>query len=42
MLFIVQYYWRRITWRLRNRKGKARIARAARDALAIKVGGWVG
>lgn len=36
MLFIIMYYWRRITWRLRNRKGKQRIARAARDALALK------
>lgn len=30
------YYYRRIAWRLRNRKGKQRIARAARDALALK------
>lgn len=36
MVFIMMYYWRRITWRLRNRKGKQRIARAARDALALK------
>lgn len=36
VLFIMMYYWRRISWRLRNRKGKQRIARAARDALALK------
>lgn len=36
VLFILMYYYRRITWRLRNRKGKQRIARAARDALALK------
>ncbi|KAL4424314.1 hypothetical protein ABPG75_001615 [Micractinium tetrahymenae] len=36
ILFIMMYYYRRITWRLRNRKGKQRIARAARDALALK------
>ncbi|PSC74218.1 chitin [Micractinium conductrix] len=35
-IFIMMYYWRRITWRFRNRKGKQRIARAARDALALK------
>lgn len=36
ILFIMLYYYRRITWRLRNRKGKQRIARAAKDALATK------
>ena len=36
LIFIVMYYWRRISWRLRNRKGKQRIARAARDALSLK------
>lgn len=36
IVFIMMYYYRRITWRLRNRKGKQRIARAARDALALK------
>lgn len=36
MLFIVKYYYRRVTWRLKQRKGKKRIAEAARDALAIK------
>ncbi len=36
VIFIIFYYWRRISWRLRNRKGKKRIARAASDALALK------
>ncbi|KAI3424139.1 hypothetical protein D9Q98_009499 [Chlorella vulgaris] len=36
LIFIIMYYYRRISWRLRNRKGKQRIARAARDALSIK------
>jgi hypothetical protein len=36
ILFIMCYYYRRIAWRLRNRKGKQRIARAARDALVMK------
>lgn len=36
IIFIVMYYWRRITWRFRNRKGKKRIAKAAHDALALK------
>ena len=35
-IFIMMYYWRRIAWRLRNRKGKQRIARAAKDAMALK------
>ena len=36
MIFIVLYYKRRIMWRIRQRAGKQRIARAARDALAVK------
>lgn len=36
ILFIFVYYRRRIVWRLKQRKGKKRIAAAARDALAIK------
>ena len=30
------YYARRIRWRLRNRKGKKRISRAAKEALGLK------
>ena len=36
VIFIMMYYWRRVSWRFRNRKGKKRIARAAHDALALK------
>ncbi|GAB4813424.1 hypothetical protein N2152v2_000470 [Parachlorella kessleri] len=35
-IFIMMYYWRRISWRWRNRKGKQRIRRAATDQLALK------
>ena len=30
------YYYRRILWRLDNRKGKRRVSRAASDATAFK------
>lgn len=41
IFFIVMYYWRRMSWRFRNQKSKKRIARAAHDALGLKVRRWV-
>ncbi len=35
--FIVSYWHRRIQWKLDSRKGKKRTARAAKDAMGIKV-----
>eukprot|EP00887_Chlorella_sp_A99_P006915 scaffold2.g6915.t1 len=36
ILFIVFYYKRRVMWRIRQRAGKKRIAKVARDALSVK------